>query len=395
MLRSASRIEDLSISVVTHEHFKGSGQELRDWLVRRKNRCLYYVAHQFFYTKDTESYLTVFRRGEKVKESHSPHLPPKEFLLYLRDAFFTIKFLFFTKRHFDIYVGVDSFNAFFGVILKKLGKVDTTVFFTIDYVMHNRFPWPWLNRFYVWLDRFAFFNSDYTWNVSDRMSRQRILELGDPAKDKKQLVVPIGIVQEADGIQVPRKEYVLVYSGGLTPEFGLEMIIQAVPELAKRFPELEVRIIGGGVLEEQLKKEVAGLGVEKHVNFIGFINTTTERERWLTLLKESTVGLATYEDNETSYKRYSDVTKPKDYMSCGLPIIVTPIIPLSEDVEQHNLGRVVKDNTDDFIRGVTELLSDKKEREQIERNVKEFCKDMTWDNIFERVFQEMGITSTL
>ena len=85
------------------------------------------------------------------------------------------------------------------------------------------------------------------------------------------------------------------------------------------------------------------------------MNTTTERSRWLKLVKESIIGLAPYEDNATTYKRFSDVTKPKDYMSCGLPIVTTKVIPLSEDVRRFNLGRVVEYEVPSFVEGVTEF----------------------------------------
>lgn len=384
-------LKDLKIAIVTHEHFKGSAQELKEYLVNNKVARVFYVAHMFYYAKDNRSYLEDYKKGTLKRKVQSPIIPAKEFLLYLRDAFYTLKFFLFTPGKFDLYVGSNSFNALFGLLLKKLGKVDQVVFMTIDYVMHNRFKQGFINQLYVKMDRMAFFGSDYTWNVSDRMSRQRIKELGPKAKSKPQLVVPIGIAVEAQKIKVKKKNNIIVYSGGLSLEFGLEMIMNSMPKLIKLFPEIEFRVIGSGVLEEKLHQMAKDLKVEKNVNFVGFINTTTDRERWLKLIKESTIGLATYEDTGTTYKKYSDVTKPKDYMSCGLPIITTPVIPLSEDIKKHNLGRVVEDNEDSFVKGVKEILDNDKERKQIEKNVYQFSKDMTWDNIFKKVFSEMNI----
>ncbi|MBP7927885.1 glycosyltransferase family 4 protein [Patescibacteria group bacterium] len=386
------KLTQQKIAVSTHEYFKGSGQELRDFLNKHKISRLWYIAHLFFYSKQPSvSYLNYYENGELKKESKSPVLARNEFFLYLRDAFYNLKWLLFEKEKIDLYVGVDSFNALFGILLKKLGRVKRTSFLTIDYVMHNRFKQAWLNKLYIAMDRWAFFGSDFTLNVSDRMSRQRILELGDSAKEKKQIVVPIGIMTEAYDLQVVRKDNVLVYSGGLTPEFGLELLIEAMPKLVEKFPDLEFRIIGDGVLKEKLVSMAKDLQVEKNINFVGYIDTAKERTRWLTMLKESTLGLATYEDNDTTYKRFSDVTKPKDYMSCGLPIITTSVIPLSEDVQKHNLGRVVGYNVDSIVAGISDLLRNENERKQIEQNVYAFSKDMTWDNIFIRMFREMDI----
>ncbi len=387
------KLNELKLAIVTHEYFKGSGQELRDFLNYKKIKSLYYIAHQFFYSKRSISYIKKFEKGTLIYEKTSPVLPSNEYLLYLRDAFYNITFALFSKEKIDFYIGINSFNALFGLFLKKLGKVDKVVFMTIDYVMHDRTGIPLLDWLYIKMDRIAFFGSDYTWNVSDRMARQRIIEIGDKAKDKIQITVPIGVpIDDAEKVQdIVRKDNILVYSGGLNPEFGLEIAIKSMPFLIKEFPDLELRIIGDGKIAEDLKKLAEELKVEKNVNFVGFMDTSAERHRWLALLKESTLGLATYADTENNYKKFSDVTKPKDYMSVGLPIITTPVIPLSEDIKKYNLGRVIDDNVDSFVQNVGELLKDENERKKIEQNIYVFSKNMTWENIFKRTFEEMQI----
>jgi len=388
----AKELKDLNIAIATHEYFKGTGQELKDFLVECRVSRVFYVAHLFPFVKDSISYLEDYHKGSLEKKLQSPLLPKNDFLLYLRDIFYTFKFFLFDDGKFDFYIGVDSFNAILGLVLKKFGKVNTVAFMTIDYVMQKRFKWALLNWIYVKMDRIAFYGSDFTWNVSDRMSRQRIVELGEKAKSKVQLIVPIGVpIEEAEKIQVERKDNVIVYSGGLLPEYGLELIVESMPALVKLFPGIELRIIGEGELGQKLRGMAADLKVSQNTNFVGYINTNTDRERWLRLLKESTLGLATYEPSETTYKRFSDVTKPKDYMSCGLPIITTSVIPFSEDIQKHNLGRVVEYNVDSFVASIRELLENKEELGKIRANVYRFCKDMTWENIFKRVFSEMGV----
>lgn len=385
-------IEDLRITISTHEYFKGSGQELKEFLINKKIKKIVYIAHKLFLAKPNLSYKEVYKSGVLIKKEESFSIPRVQFLLYLRDAFYNLYFLIFSTGRIDYYIGINSFNAFFGILLKKLGKIDKVVFFTIDYIMEDRFGSGLMNKIYIWLDRFAFFNSDYTWNVSSRMSEQRIKEIGDQAKNIKQLVVPIGVpLNDAANITVERKNNILVYSGELAPKYGLELILESAPDLLKEFPDLEIRIIGDGKLKDKLQRIAKDLNIEKNVNFVGYINTTLERARWLSLLKESTLGLATYQEDKKSFKQFSDVTKPKDYMSCGLPIITTNLIPLSEDIKKYNLGRVVEDTKISFVKNISELLRNKNEIEQIRKNIDLYAKDMTWENIFKKVFSEMDI----
>jgi glycosyltransferase involved in cell wall biosynthesis len=386
------KLEDLKVIISTHEYFKGSGQELKEFLINRKINQLIYIAHKLFLANPNFSYKEVYKDGELISDKKSPIVPKYQILLYIRDAFYNLFFILFSKGRFDYYIGINSFNAFFGILFKKLGKVDKVVFFTIDYIMADRFDSGIMNKIYIWLDRFAFFNSDYTWNVSNRMSNQRVKEIGDVAKQFKQLVVPIGVpIHEAEIINVKRKNNIIVYSGELAPMYGLELIIKSARLLIDKFPDLEIRIIGDGKLKSKLQDLAVELGVDNHINFMGYINTTVDRTRWLSLLKESTLGIATYEKDQKSFKQFSDVTKPKDYMSCGLPVITTDVIPLSEDIKKYNLGRVIEDNVESFVTNVSELLKNEQEINKIRENIKGYTKDMTWENIFKRVFSEMGI----
>ncbi len=382
--------KDLKIIIATHEYFKGTAQELKEFFVNEKAEKVVYLAHKLAQADPNFSYREIYENGKQTEKIESRHFPRKEYLLYVRDAFYSLYYLLTAPGKFDYYIGADSFNAIFGLFLRMIGKVDKVVFLTIDYIMVDRFKQEWLNKLYVAMDRFAFWNSDFTWNVSDRMSRQRVKELGEEAEKKVQLVVPIGVpIKDAGKVETERKSKILVYSGELAPKYGLEILLESTPKLIQKFPDIEIRIIGDGKLRDKLHEMAKDLKIEGNVNFVGYINTTTDRERWLRLLKESTLGIATYQKDERSFKQFSDVTKPKDYMSCGLPIITTDLIPLSEDIKKYNLGRVIEDNVDSFVKNISELLEDPAEIKRIQENIYKYSHDMTWENIFQKVFNEM------
>jgi glycosyltransferase involved in cell wall biosynthesis len=55
----------------------------------------------------------------------------------------------------------------------------------------------------------------------------------------------------------------------LTDQKGLTFLLQAMPELIKRFPGITLIIAGEGPLENDLKKEASALGINDNVMFIG------------------------------------------------------------------------------------------------------------------------------
>ena len=62
---------------------------------------------------------------------------------------------------------------------------------------------------------------------------------------------------------------VVLTVGRLVVMKGQRYLIDAVPELAARFPDLAVVVVGAGALEEPLRKQAAALGVEQHVRLVG------------------------------------------------------------------------------------------------------------------------------
>lgn len=382
--------KDKSILIVTHEYFKGSGQELKEFLNTQGTKEVFYIAHKFFFSKETRSYYEKYENGILQKTETTKNFNLNQYALYIKDFIYTLKFAFTYKGKFDIYIGCGAFNVIPGILLKILGKTDKLVLFTIDYVMKGRFGNRIVDTLYRSLDRLAFFYSDYTWNVSERISDQRLLELGEKAKTKKQLVVPIGVpIEDAQKIVVEKKENILVYCGSLMPEFGLEIVLESMPDLIRLYPDIELRLIGKGALEEKLKTRATELKINNNVKFLGFIDSNLERERLLTLQKEATIGLAIYDDIPTSYKRFSDVTKPKEYMACGLPVVITSFISISDDVKKYNLGRVINDNREQTVQAIKELLDDDHERHAIENNIQKYIQNITWKNIYSKTFEKM------
>jgi glycosyltransferase involved in cell wall biosynthesis len=55
----------------------------------------------------------------------------------------------------------------------------------------------------------------------------------------------------------------------LTPVKGLTYLLRSIPSVLVSFPDAQFLIVGGGRLQNALKEEAVGLGIEKHVIFTG------------------------------------------------------------------------------------------------------------------------------
>lgn len=54
------------------------------------------------------------------------------------------------------------------------------------------------------------------------------------------------------------------------PEKALHTLVEAAKRLSPKYPKLRIVFVGDGVLEDALRAQVAELGVESHVSFLGF-----------------------------------------------------------------------------------------------------------------------------
>lgn len=63
----------------------------------------------------------------------------------------------------------------------------------------------------------------------------------------------------------------LLFVGRLAPEKGIQYLIDAIPLVLKKYPNVKLVIIGGGTLEKELKAQVTKLKIESSVLFLGFI----------------------------------------------------------------------------------------------------------------------------
>ena len=88
-------------------------------------------------------------------------------------------------------------------------------------------------------------------------------------------VIPMGVDLQSrftPAPQIQRHANELLFVGRLVPKKGLNYLIAALSTLVKDYPELSLKIVGFGPEEENLKKQVKQLKLEKNVKFLGALS---------------------------------------------------------------------------------------------------------------------------
>lgn len=150
-------------------------------------------------------------------------------------------------------------------------KADTglplvTTFYGYDMsLLPRRFPWLWKGHY-----RRLFSEGDL-FLVEGSHMRQKLIELGCP--DTKVRIQHIG-VDTSKYVFAPRsladRRVVVLFCASFREKKGLIYALEAVRQVVRDYPDLELRIIGGGPLEKHLKTFVLRHGLEPYVTWLGY-----------------------------------------------------------------------------------------------------------------------------
>ncbi len=192
--------------------------------------------------------------------------------------------------------------------------------------------------------------------------------------------------------------------GLLSSGKSLETTINALPEIVAENPNILFLIIGkthpsvvlheGEKYREMLVEKIAELGLEQHVDFVNYFLTL---EELLEFLQMTDIYLFTSKDpNQAVSGTFSYA------LSCGCPIISTPI-PHAKEILKNDNGIIIGfDDTKGLAKNVNLLCKDEDYRKRISLNALHKMAATAWENIaiayaalFEKVSGNMELIYNL
>lgn len=371
-----------NIAIVAHKHLPQPDDDLVYFLHKKNGYNIFHVKHSFSDTKNRRSVLDMYPNWRKIIQKKTldyTFLP--ESLIYVKEFFFTAKWLLSAKRKIDLFIGMDGLCSLFGIILKTLGVCKKVVYWNMDFVPFNRFDIEWKNSIYHRINIFACKNSDEVWDLSPKMIRGRKMFFNFNERDYKfHQVVLYGVW--TDRIKkVPYEDCqknTLVFMGHLLAKQGVDMVIKKIPDMIKQNPKFIFKIIGDGNYKDQLVKLANELSVGKYCKFLGRIGTIElEKE-----IAKSTVAIAPYLKTKDSYTHYSDPGKVKTYLACGVPILLTDLPWNTKEIEKNKCGMVIEDDGSDLIEKLVKIMNPGVNKE-FRKNAIKYSESYDYEKIFE------------
>jgi len=167
-------------------------------------------------------------------------------------------------------------------------------------------------------------------------------------------------------------EDIVFYVGRIVREKGIQVLIQAIPEILKTKPKTKFVIAGKGPYLDNLRSLAEYLGVAERVYFTGFIS---DRER------NNLYRIADVAVFPSLYEPFGIVAL--EAMVTRTPVIVSEVGGLAEFVRDGENGLTVKPNDPQQLAEKIRFLLNNKERarEMASRAYEIVKRDFTWDEI--------------
>ncbi|EMY5622409.1 TPA: CDP-glycerol glycerophosphotransferase family protein [Staphylococcus pseudintermedius] len=157
-------------------------------------------------------------------------------------------------------------------------------------------------------------------------------------------VLPTLTEHGMEAIEFSQDDFKIVSVGRLSPEKGFDLLIKAVAELAPKYPQLKLYILGDGLLKGTLKSLVEQLGIQNHVYFLG------QRRNPFFIVKRADVFALT-----SHYEGQSMVIL--EALTVGTHVLASDIIANRYVLEDEKYGMLVEKNEVDIAKGLEQFIN--------------------------------------
>lgn len=157
-------------------------------------------------------------------------------------------------------------------------------------------------------------------------------------------VLPTLTEHGMEAIEFSQDDFKIVSVGRLSPEKGFDLLIKAVAELAPKYPQLKLYILGDGPLKGTLKSLVEQLGIQNHVYFLG------QRRNPFFIVKRADVFALT-----SHYEGQSMVIL--EALTVGTYVLASDIIANRYVLEDEKYGMLVEKNEVDIAKGLEQFIN--------------------------------------
>ncbi|MCF6269426.1 MAG: glycosyltransferase family 4 protein [Melioribacteraceae bacterium] len=210
-------------------------------------------------------------------------------------------------------------------------------------------------------------------------TKNELIEMGQP--ESKIDFLYNAIDQELfERTEVKKSETpLLVYVGRIKKYKQIELVIDAIPKLKEKYPNIELHIGGTGDHSEELQKYARDKGLTDTVKFLGFLSEDEKAEllgrAWVfvTMAMKEGWGITVIEANAMS-----------------TPVVGSNVPGLRDSIKHNKTGYLVEiGNEIELVDRISELFDNKEKMEEFSSNAKSWSLKFSWQKSAEHFIKKV------
>ncbi len=166
----------------------------------------------------------------------------------------------------------------------------------------------------------------------------------------------------------------IIFSGVMYHHRGLDVLLEAAPEIIKKIPDVKFILLGDGPEMQKLQSIVQKKNLEKHVKFEGWI------DRKILPSKIADASIAIGPLKKTTVTENALPIKVLEYMASSLPIIAK-IGTLPNDVLENEHNGLFVCDANDLADKIIELLENPDKINAMGKNSLNMVQKFSWEKV--------------
>jgi glycosyltransferase involved in cell wall biosynthesis len=301
-------------AIVANGFAEGPAQALRDFLVGHGAEVLT-VSHPLTREQGTRHMIARYAGGEV--DQRVVDLPLRPPLSYALDPLVPL-----LPPRVDVWFGFNPLACARGLLARRLGRAESSVLWSVDFVPDRFGPGTVPTRVYDRLDLLCCTSADARVELSEAARDARNRRHGIASRSAPTHVVPMGAWLDRVPTTSPDayERRRVVFLGHLVARQGVDLLLDALSLLK----DVGADVIGSGPMDQALRCRAVELGLADAVRFRGFVPDHRDVE---SMLAQASIAVAPYRPGAATFTSYADPGKLKAYLAAGLPIVMTDVPP--------------------------------------------------------------------
>ena len=191
--------------------------------------------------------------------------------------------------------------------------------------------------------------------VVSRAMLQIVLDMG--VESEKVQVIPMGVDLQKFFVpnhQVIRNRKELLFVGRLVEKKGLNVLLEAMPKVLARYPDVRLTVAGSGPLESQLREQCRTLDISENVDFLGMV----PQAELPGLYQRAAMSVFPFIEAESGDQEGFGLVMI-EAMGCGCPVIASHLPAIHDSVTHGKNGLLVPPGNPGILaKTIIKLISD-------------------------------------